>query len=306
MVLPLIHPGYHKTGTTWLQHFVFSNPRWFRSLYSHADLDSLIVRPHDLDFEAAQARVEIAARVNETPDGLVPVISSEILCGNPFFGSRDSVALMNRLRSVIPSARIFFTIRRQDDTIRSIYVQYVKRGGTHTASSYLSRSFEPGYFGFDPTVLEYDRLVIEYARRYGDANVLVLPQELLATEPSRFLNLLLAFAAPEMDEVERSDLHLDKSRLGASPGSGALPAMRAVNRLRGGAVNREPMNRLPGLTDLMFRIAGKSSWLFPGEDDRIAAQVRSVAAGAFARSNEAVQAYCPVELRGFGYELGGS
>jgi hypothetical protein len=41
----LIHPGFHKTGTTWLQQQVFSDTRAFHMLFDHEEIDRLFIPP---------------------------------------------------------------------------------------------------------------------------------------------------------------------------------------------------------------------------------------------------------------------
>src|SRR5437667_12441685 len=95
----LIHPGFHKTGTTFLQDDVFTDRRLFRVLWSHGEIDRFVVKPHDLDFDASTALHDLDARRRAASRGIVDVVSSEILCGQPFTGSRDSVTQARRLKA---------------------------------------------------------------------------------------------------------------------------------------------------------------------------------------------------------------
>ena len=94
----LIHVGYHKTATTWMQASLFRPHHGFAPILDHDDVFRLITAPHGLVFDpSAAAADEIAARTYAAPPNLVPVISSEILSGQPFFGGRESDAFAERL-----------------------------------------------------------------------------------------------------------------------------------------------------------------------------------------------------------------
>ena len=61
MAPPLLHIGYHKTGTNWLQEELFGNPRtgyrWLGKQPLTHPVHTL-VRARPLDFDAAAVRAE--------------------------------------------------------------------------------------------------------------------------------------------------------------------------------------------------------------------------------------------------------
>ena len=179
----LIHPGFHKTGTTWLQQQLFSDTGYFHSMFSHEEIYSLFVRPHDLEFCRDTAEKLVSERrSNDTNGGgkpIVDVISSEILSGLIFTGSHTSKIIAERLAECCGGAKILFTVRAQKPITRSIYFQYIKRGGRLDIEDFLTYRPEPGYGWFNPSVVAFDLLVRCYADLFGADNVLVLPQELL-------------------------------------------------------------------------------------------------------------------------------
>src|SRR5258708_38125999 len=88
----LIHPGFHKTGTTFLQREIFTDQRLFRLLWGHEEVHRYVIGPHELDFDPRAGRDAIAVlrSAGAPAPGLIDVVSSETLCGTPFFGSRES------------------------------------------------------------------------------------------------------------------------------------------------------------------------------------------------------------------------
>lgn len=51
-VRPLIHVGYHKTATTWMQQLLFTPDHGFRQIAGHREVFDHIVGPHGLEFDA--------------------------------------------------------------------------------------------------------------------------------------------------------------------------------------------------------------------------------------------------------------
>ena len=171
----LLHVGYHKTATTWMQRALFQEVHGYRPLLSHAEVFDLVVRPHGLRWDPAPARALIAERLAGVPGGQTPVISSEILSGLPFTGGRESDGLARRLAEVaegLPAEpRILVSIRAQMRMLPSVYMQYIRRGGTMPPETFFAGESEIGYFGFSPEHFEYDRFVALYQRLFGRAAV---------------------------------------------------------------------------------------------------------------------------------------
>jgi hypothetical protein len=87
MTEPLIHIGYHKSGTTWLQQEVFCQRSlgfcapWGRQ--SHLAIDRFVI-VNPFQFNAGEARRQFMAGLRQAADdNLVPVITSADLCGHP-------------------------------------------------------------------------------------------------------------------------------------------------------------------------------------------------------------------------------
>lgn len=190
----LIHIGYHKTATTWLQRALFVPEFGYHPLMSHDEVFELISRPHDLVFDPAAAQDWIAQKSAATPENCTPVISSEILSGNMFFGGRESASLAHRLHKIAPKARILVTIRAQERILPSVYMQYLLRGGTLPAEKFFSGKAALGYTPFDPAHFEYHRLVGLYQTLFGADNVLVSTQEKLAKDRPGALEDIANFA----------------------------------------------------------------------------------------------------------------
>ncbi len=196
--VPLIHIGYHKTGTTWLQRELFGadSPVFFPLARggSPKELGDLFVydRAGQLLSPFRSNRAEVRRRVEsilaERPrEQRIPVISSERLSGNPHAGGFDARAIADRLAESFPSARILIVLREQRSMLLATYFQYLKKGGTDSLRDYATRSYDGRRPGFALSQLDYVDLVCHYRERFGPENVLVLPYELFARDPSAFV-----------------------------------------------------------------------------------------------------------------------
>jgi hypothetical protein len=297
----LIHPGFHKTGTTFLQEDVFTDLGLFRVLWSHGEIDRFVVKPHDLDFDASTSRDDLDVRRRKASQGVLDVVSSEILCGQPFTGSRDSVTQARRLKAIFDNAKVVFTVRKQPAIIRATYLQYLVMGGSLSPAQFFDRQAPYGYFSFDERVFEFDRLVDTYSGLFGFDNVLVLTQEFLQRDLDGFVSSLRRFCGVgSADEAVRLG---DRGRTAVSPPASGIPLIRFANRWRPSAVNANTPPRLGGLGDLLFRAAYRQKWLFRDQGRRLDQAIAERFSGRFADSNARLQRFTPCDLRAQGYEM---
>ncbi|MFM1823627.1 MAG: hypothetical protein RI967_1893 [Planctomycetota bacterium] len=298
----LIHIGYHKAASTWLQRTLFapSSERFAPVLGLEATLDRF-VRPHALEWRAGGAILELAAAVEAArARGRTPVLSCEELSGNPHAGGMASAEIAARLARVAPAARILVVVRRQPDAIASTYRQFVRRGGTLSARRYLAE--RRGHFrmpGFRADHWRYDLLVERYRALFGGARVKVLPFEALAADPARFAAEIAAFAGTAPPAT--------LSPLVENRGSSALATaiLRRTNRL----FMRDDVN--PGAPLRWWRVshavqaadravlARLSGW----HESRLARAVEEVCAGRYEESNARLAAMTGVDLARFGYAI---
>jgi hypothetical protein len=247
----LIHVGYHKTGTTWLQRILFQPVYGYRQIMHHEDVFRWFLRPHGLIFDAAATRAHIESLRHSAENGLVDVISSEILVGNPHFGGRESDAYADRLKAAAPDAKILITIREQLRAATSEYMQYISRAGAMKPAAYFDDAPVAGYAKFAPEHFEYHRLVGRYRQLFGPENVLVMTQEALARDGRAYARRLAAFAAV----AHPGDLqHLNTSPMSPSPQEFAAPILRRINHFRAGPTGPDPFMNLGALSAFAYRM----------------------------------------------------
>jgi hypothetical protein len=199
MTEPLIHIGYHKSGTTWLQEEVFCKSHlgfctpWGHQ--SHLAIDHFVI-VNPFRFDAAESRrqfipgLESAAALQ-----LVPVITHEDLCGYPVYGRYYGKEVAERLHATFPNARILIGIREQRSSLVSHYRQFLGQGESATIENFIGGAAQVP--GFAPICrldhFEYDMLVNHYRRLFGPDKVLVLPLELLRENMREYVDAIRGF-----------------------------------------------------------------------------------------------------------------
>ena len=121
---PLIHIGFHKTGTTWLQNkLFFSGNEFFEPLSINTsgpstlaeklyqDNEGYLLSPFDLNEQVIKSELESIIKGKKRLGDKIPVLSHERLSGNPHVGGFDSKIIAKRIKNIFPEAKIFIVIR---------------------------------------------------------------------------------------------------------------------------------------------------------------------------------------------------
>lgn len=306
----LLHIGYHKTGTTWLQKSVFedrSSQSPFLQPWNAVTIDELVM-PHTLHFDPEKARGAFAAGFEAARSaGRLPVLSAERLSGNPHSGGYDSAELARRLALVFPEARILMVVREQVAAILSGYRQYVMVGGPCSLRRYLEppaagRARVP-WFRFEH--FEYDRLVSHYRMLFGPDNVLVLTHEQLVEDPVQFVDRIYAHAGL----TRPANRGVSSERLNSSASDLVLALKRPINNLfvrdslnPGGLIDSQRFSRrLQVAARLLDRTVPRS--LRHRLHARSLRIVRNAVGDRYAASNRRLTALINTDLGALGYPV---
>ncbi len=185
----LIHVGFPKTSTTWIQECFFSeHPDLYylgTTLTKPANKDistprvgwlPLLANVHSNDFDAEHFRQEADKTMS---DDKLNCISYEGLVGDPFNNWFIPEVRGRRLAKVFPNAKIVITLREQRSYLSSMYGEYLKAGGTYPLKALLD--WDEGKVGrheaFVLSQLKYDKIIQYYHDLFGKENVLVLLYE---------------------------------------------------------------------------------------------------------------------------------
>lgn len=200
----LIHIGYPKTASTWLQQIIFSNKQfgllapW--GALSFQAIEQFVV-PDSFHFNAESVKKVFEPGLKEAYEhNLVPVLSHEELIGH-ITKTALSKEVADRIYAVFPQAKILIIIREQKAMLLSSYRQHIKNGGTKKLEEFVgNREYT---IPFRPICrldrLEYDLLIKYYQDLFGGDNVLVLPFELLKNNQQSFIEKILNFVG--LDKV---------------------------------------------------------------------------------------------------------
>lgn len=123
MRLVLIHIGYPKTGSVWLQDRIFEKScRGFSRVPTNI-VDRYILEPDWSTFDAESAKEKLKAVIRTARDNsLTPVLSSVLLCGNANLnGGANGSMYADRLRTLLPDSKVLIVIREQRSWLDSFY-----------------------------------------------------------------------------------------------------------------------------------------------------------------------------------------
>jgi len=302
----LLHVGYHKTGTTWLQRQVFPDAEAGYALVAGADdLQPVFVDPNPFGFDPAEAHRSFERGIGEAREkGLIPVLSYERLSGSPHAGGYDSRPIADRLAAAFPDARVLVVIREQTSMVVSLYKVYIRMGGTASLRQYVDpppqSSARAPLFRFD--FLEYHRLVGYYQQLFGTENVLVLPYELLEKKPRRFLRRIGEFAGMSTS-VKNARLR----PVNVSPSAFSLSVKRQANKwLVRSALNPSPVLPLHLPNDSLRMLTSRIDRRLParlraGSDERWRRFAEELVGTRYAKSNALTAKLTGIDLWTFGY-----
>lgn len=176
----VVHIGYPKTATTWLQEEYFP-----KVINSHFESWKIVNRHFLLSDSLQYNPKETLEKIN--PDGRYPnlLLSSEFLTTAISFGwhyGNYSIAIAHKIKETFPDATIVIFIRKQQSLICSAYLQYVKNGGTYSFKKWL---YSGKVFSFEH--LLFDKLINYYDSLFGKENVKVYLFEDFQNDPINFL-----------------------------------------------------------------------------------------------------------------------
>ena len=323
--VPVVHIGYHKTATTWLQR------RFFPALGDRVaffGLDRLwdeLIAPSPLEFDHCRCRRYVAGQIDAHP-GKVCVFSAERLSGNPHSGGYDAKEMANRIEAVFGVAKILILVREQVAMIVSSYKQYVRMGGICSFEEYVAPPRDGRMPLFRLENFCYHRLVEYYVALFGAGRVLVLPYELLQGDRAGFARRVLDYIG--LVEVQLPATRGPSTRAGRrtdhiGPDGLYLPAQGLDARVNVSLTDLQTRLKrwvnLLSVGDSLYPVRPRAPWLLArlfGLIDRLgttnigrrpSGRFRERAARAagdrYVSSNRRLQRHVPCDLGSLGYRV---
>jgi hypothetical protein len=307
---PLVHIGYHKTGSRWLRFLFFGDPRTGFGWVDKTGPDHPVRRlvgARSLEFDAEASRAEFSPLLERIEaEGLSPVVSFERFSGNPFSGGYDSKEIADRLASVFPGSRFLMVVREQRSMIVSTYKQYVREGGALSPTKFMtpptSRSMRIPWFDFRH--FEYDRLLAYYRSLFGPEAVLALTYEQFVADPRTFVAEIARFAGKPLREEALDSLRFDR-KTNPGPPATAIAARRMLN----GIGVCSDLNPAPPLSSPVFWRLGKRidrlslapRQTVEREEEKLRRAVEEVVGERYADSNRRTAELTGVDLAAYGW-----
>jgi len=174
----ILHLGLHKTGTTFLQKYIF--PKLDGVFYANP------IRP--LGFRQCIITKKIV-------DNIPTLISYEGLSRHNYINDNEisMCEIASRLGKVFPDARAFVVLRNPDSWLRSLYNEYAKYDGRLPFDMWRTNIF-------DERDLDFEGYVSHLKSVFSD--VLVLDYEYLRDDPHSFVNKLCRWIGTETPDFK--------------------------------------------------------------------------------------------------------
>jgi hypothetical protein len=240
----VIHIGLHKTASGTLQRQFFPACENVNLLTTLDDTTRTCINDitrtdpayFDPDATAATLRSRlISDRVN--------LISNESLSGPPYAGVVETgldhrTPVIDNLRRSFPGAKVVVVIRRQDALARSLYRQYIKRGGTESIDRFYGNAL-----GASSGILSRNRFkfcnFLELVDRSFAEGLKILLFEDFVNDRKSFLHELCEFIGTSVPDIVLSPENA------SSLGTFGMTASRYLNYGFRSMLNRGPLPPIP-------------------------------------------------------------
>lgn len=306
MAPPLIHIGYHRTGTTWFQErFYPAVANGF--LVPRKTARAAIIQPAAFAFSVAEARRELGP--DDRPGRLL--ICEENLSGYLHNGGLNGLVskeVAGRLHQLFPEASLVVFLRSQPRMVEAAYAQYVKGGGTHSIETYVRGNSKGGGIRrhwykaprFTLDHFRYAPLLDHYASLFGRRDVHVYLYEQFAADPRAFC---AAFAAEHGLTVDLE--RIDWGRLNPSLAPRQTRILRRLNLFTKRSVpDKRFILDIDDWYERRWRwLARLDNWVGASEQPLLTDQLRATIADRFRDSNQALAEAWGLPLGQYGYPL---
>jgi hypothetical protein len=241
----LLHIGFAKSGSTYLQQWFEKHP-------------AMYFQPKHIagGFYHGWELAKYAQNAGHAPENYViscddiSIWKGDVQLGPNDFSARQGDSHILGLRGtapydyrsyqnmicemlygIYPTAKILIVTRGYTTIFKSIYAQYIGMSGTFTFAEMTAAN--PGMF---TTLLDYTFVIELYRKKFGHNNVIVLPYELLRDDLPRFLSLI----EQQLNITEKFES--DRDKVNAAMDDKILYVYRYVSRLVYGLLKPLPLH----------------------------------------------------------------
>src|SRR5581483_6738487 len=213
MMLPVLHVGFHKSGSTTLQNALFARHSQIANLGEPEEhpkaLDAMRNAWESCNRDPAERKIFELERdralwqqaLGEVESGKVPLFSKERLTLFEHCSEAGDPCLPHKLRQVVGPARIVIVTRHQIKLVESLY--YSKTDGELTPEQWLQMKTEGALNRERFHVYRYHAFAESYADAFGRENVGIFMLEELAADVDSFAQRLCRFIGVDAEEAVR-------------------------------------------------------------------------------------------------------
>lgn len=190
---PVLHVGFHKSGSTTVQGALFArhpqiaslgepneDPIAFAAIRGVADSVHRSERKR-VPFEPERCQALWQQAMAAVPEGKVPLFSKESLTQYEHYDTPADRRMAERLRMVVGPARIIIVVRHQIKLIESLYLFHSK-GARYEAPEQWLRARNDGPL----RMYSYHLMTQPFVENFGRENVAIIPFEQLKHDPAGF------------------------------------------------------------------------------------------------------------------------
>ncbi len=188
----LIHIGFAKSGSTWLQQWFASHPGFaWRDfgIGGYGDVYDLVRQSaNGGDLRCRVTSFEAFATPLNWVDDFDCAHGSRLV---PKPGGRRRVCEL--LAGLFPNARVLLITRGYRSLLLSTYSELVRGGASSSLEAFADGQAALARRGLSP--FDFDAVIALYRAAFGAENLIVLPFELLAVDPAAFTRAIEAAAS---------------------------------------------------------------------------------------------------------------
>lgn len=208
----IIHLGLHKTGSTYLQRVVFPENAAALGFFSVrrknqlSDFGKYLLRENDISYSKEKAFSLLSKnKLFEISDTLRLLLSEEQFAGSPWNSAKDRKRNFDRLHQLFPNAKYILVLRDQEELTQSLYLEYIKKGGT---------AYWKDFLNYKGNELDFSRgFYLQYAEYYnyitsivGEERLKILYYKELQQQPKEFFRKMEDFVGKPIVVTDANEI----------------------------------------------------------------------------------------------------
>jgi subfamily B ATP-binding cassette protein MsbA len=214
----VVHVGYYKTATTFLQRQLFSRIPAICNLGKPSTtgwpgrmVHDIVYAPDDR-FDAAKWKRMVCSAfelaVEGNPNGFDAIVfSNEGLCDPEGYKFLEDDHVPRRLKAIFGDAKILISVRHQATLVESLYVHNAKAATFLPFDKWVVRNQK------DVQGLDFAARAALFEAQFGTRNVVILPQEELASDRPSASGRLSRLLGVEPEAVDQAVRHGERENV---------------------------------------------------------------------------------------------